>query len=207
MWGLLKASRTASFWAWTLAKCRTAVFLVRPMARPPLRIERSMTLASRSLPVSLTRNLPVGSCTDADSSCQQDVLKDEATAPWKASICCSKRCFFRFTFVRFVRDEVATYARKFWKYFSENPGLLSDVWMGDPDDVAFLQLRLIQWTCSMPQCLQVHRVAPIQDESPHHWAASAFSRAEEIMGRSASKRIGHIMQFSFKECRCFWGLQ
>mmetsp|Transcript_33791 Transcript_33791/g.78509 ORF Transcript_33791/g.78509 Transcript_33791/m.78509 type:complete len:869 (+) Transcript_33791:48-2654(+) len=60
----------------------------------------------------------------------QDVLKDEAT--------------------------VATYARKFWKYFSENPGLLSDVWMGDPDD----------------------------DESPHHWAASAFSRAEEIMGRS-----------------------
>ncbi|CAE7027728.1 DD3-3 [Symbiodinium sp. CCMP2592] len=60
----------------------------------------------------------------------QDVLKDEAT--------------------------VATYARKFWRYFSENPGLLSDVWMGDPDD----------------------------EESPHHWAASAFSRAEEIMGRS-----------------------
>ncbi|CAE7618391.1 Kcnh5 [Symbiodinium pilosum] len=61
-----------------------------------------------------------------DASKVQDVLKDEAT--------------------------VRAYARKFWKHFSENPKLLSDIW--------------------------------IDEEAVYHWAASAMSRAEEILGHS-----------------------
>mmetsp|Transcript_45534 Transcript_45534/g.101796 ORF Transcript_45534/g.101796 Transcript_45534/m.101796 type:complete len:854 (-) Transcript_45534:35-2596(-) len=61
-----------------------------------------------------------------DGSKVQDILKDEAT--------------------------VRAYAKKFWKFFAENPKQLSDIW--------------------------------IDEECVYHWAASAMSRAEEVLGHS-----------------------
>ena len=112
----------------------------------------------------------------SEKSLPEDILKDEATETASAAMSCvvsfpssleptlnGFKCYKPYKWldrhhdmphskVRIASLKVRTYAKKFWRYFSEEPNLLSDIWI----DAAGLRISKFfeSWSFPLEHCLR-----------------------------------------------------